>query len=232
MTPPPCHPNLVQEPRGRAGGRRAPSQPSHWTGPCAYSPGVGARGGKERPPGPRATRRGLRSRPLAPGRPAPRSSASRLPCGRCLTGPRRSVVYPPSPTTHLPRSRGSRRNSSARRTPRRGMKSGAGRQRRGSAPDRAPRPARGARAASPGRPCPLPSGPPPPPRPLPPRCGRFRLAAASLPGCGACPVRRPARPRSPRRAGPLLRVFTAAGGGAGRGRCPGGGDPSRAHRAG
>lgn len=66
------------------------------------------------------------------------------------------------------------------------------------------------RAAFPGQPFLLPSCPQPLPRPLPCWYERFRLATASLPGCGACPVRGPSRPGFPRDANPLLRVFAAA----------------------
>lgn len=91
-------------------------------------------------------------------------------------------------------SRGSRRNS-ALRAPSRGMKSGA-EQRRGFAPQS--RSLAGSWGA--GREPSARAGPscsPPACRRCPARwCERCRLATASLPGCGACPVRGRAGPAS------------------------------------
>lgn len=193
-TPPPSRPNLVQEPRGRP----APSEPRAGRQTAPAPTLLRRRRGGSAARYARDTARAALTPPRLPAASTRAPGVSRGRWGGCLCpiGPRRSA-FSPRPTTHLHRSRGSRRNS-AHRAPCRGTKSGAG-QRQGfvtffgeiALSGRLA--GRKRRAAFPGRPFPLPSCPPPPPPPLPqqlpPRCECFRLATESLPGRRACPVR-------------------------------------------
>lgn len=132
----------------------------------------------------------------------PRPGAARTPLLAADMPPRarRSPLPPPGPTAHLHRSRGRRRNS-ARRAPRRALKSGAGQRRGSAAGSRSPAGSQCAEGRLPLLARPVRSVLPAAAaaaRPLPRWCERFRLATASL--------RAAEHAQSAARAGPALRA--------------------------